>query len=93
MIMSEQLEQDFKTCMERVIESKYEDDKINCCIMDLKTKVLREMAIKHDIFIEMLYGFIQVGMFLENEGRGISDIIKIIEKATGKTWQETKELL
>lgn len=43
-IMPKQLEDDFKTCIDRVIESRYEDDKINCCIMDLKSKVLREMA-------------------------------------------------
>ena len=43
-IMSKQLEDDFKTCIKRVIESRYEDDKIDCCIMDLKSKVLREMA-------------------------------------------------
>ena len=43
-IMSKQLEDDFKICIDRVIESRYEDDKINCCIMDLKSKVLREMA-------------------------------------------------
>jgi len=42
--MSKQLEDDFKICIDRVIESRYEDDKINCCIMDLKSKVLREMA-------------------------------------------------
>lgn len=47
-IMPKQLEDDFKTCIDRVIESRYEDDKINCCIMDLKSKVLREMATIHN---------------------------------------------
>ncbi|MDA3856396.1 MAG: hypothetical protein PF569_09125 [Candidatus Woesearchaeota archaeon] len=46
--MSKQLENDFKTCIDRVIESRYEEDKINCCIMDLKSKVLREMATNSD---------------------------------------------
>ena len=46
-IMSKQLEDDFKICIDRVIEFRYEDDKIYCCVMDWKTKVLREMAIAH----------------------------------------------
>jgi ribonuclease HIII len=47
-IMSKQLEDDFKLCIDRVIESRYEDDKIHCCVMDLKSKILFAMATVHN---------------------------------------------
>jgi len=45
-VMSESLEKAFELCIERGLESRYEDDKIHINIMNLKGKVLREMAEK-----------------------------------------------
>ena len=43
-VMSKELEDAFALCANRVIENKYEPDKVWCIIMDLKGKVLLEMA-------------------------------------------------
>lgn len=42
-VMSKELEQQFLVTIKRIIENKYEDDKIHLIIMDLKHKVLLEM--------------------------------------------------
>lgn len=43
-VMSQDLEAAFSICIKRISENQYEPDKINCLIMDLKSKVLLEMA-------------------------------------------------
>lgn len=43
-VMSKELEEAFALCIKRVNENRYEPDKVNCIITDLKSKVLREMA-------------------------------------------------
>ena len=43
-IMSDELfYKSFDECFDKIMESKYEPDKILCCISDLKHKVLLEM--------------------------------------------------
>lgn len=47
-VISEKLQNEFKKCIDKIIESRYEDDKINCNVMNLMGMVIREMALKQN---------------------------------------------